>query len=463
MEESMYQIDFKKPQAIHFIGIGGISMSGLAEILLKAGFRVSGSDARASELTEHLEAQGAQIAYGQCAENITDEMEVVVYTAAVHADNPEYAEVVRRGIPMLSRADLLGQMMTNYGQAVAIAGTHGKTTTTSMLTEILLAAETDPTISVGGILHSIGGNIRVGGHDVFVTEACEYTNSFLSFFPTLEVILNIEEDHLDFFKDLQDIRHSFRLFAEKLDENGVLVISSDIEQYQEISGNLPCRVITVGHGADSDYRAVNITYDQFARGSFELLVHGQPMGTIRLSVPGEHNVYNALAAAAAAKELGISNEAIAAGLEAYVGTDRRFQKKGEIGGVTIIDDYAHHPQEIAATLAAAKNYPHKKLWCVFQPHTYTRTKAFLDEFAEALSAADEVILADIYAARETDTLGVSSADIAQRIEKLGTPVQHFSTFDEIETFILLNCSTGDLLITMGAGDIVKVGERLLGQ
>lgn len=461
--KSMYQIDFKKPQAIHFIGIGGISMSGLAEILLQAGFSVSGSDAHESELTDRLEKKGARIYYGQRAENISDEIEVVVYTAAIHSDNPEYAEVVRRNIPMLSRADLLGQLMRNYGQAVAVAGTHGKTTTTSMLTEILLAADADPTISVGGILHSIGGNIRVGSRDVFVTEACEYTNSFLSFFPTLEMILNIEEDHLDFFKDLEDIRHSFRLFAEKLDASGLLVINSDISNYQEICEGLPCKIITVGHSADSNYSAAEISYDEFARARFTLLENGKEAGTICLGVPGEHNVYNALAAIAAAKAMGISDEAIAAGLASFIGTDRRFQKKGEIAGVTIIDDYAHHPQEIAATLAAAKNYPHKKLWCVFQPHTYTRTKAFLDEFAEALSAADEVILADIYAARETDTLGVSSGMIAEKIEKLGTPAQYFPTFDEIETFILSNCSTGDLLITMGAGDIVKVGERLLGQ
>lgn len=459
----MYQIDFKKPQTIHFIGIGGISMSGLAEILLKAGFSVSGSDAHESALTERLEKKGARIFYNQCAENVRDGIDVVVYTAAIHPDNPEYAEAVSRGLPMLSRAELLGQMMKNYSQAVAVSGTHGKTTTTSMLTEILLAADVNPTISVGGILHSIGGNIRVGSHDVFVTEACEYTNSFLSFFPTLEVILNIEEDHLDFFHDLDDIRHSFRLFAEKLDADGLLVINSDISDYQEICQGLPCRIVTFGHAADSDYRAADISYDDFARAQFTLLEHGEAVGEIRLGVPGEHNVYNALAAIAAAKAMGISDEAIAGGLEAFVGTERRFQKKGEIAGVTIIDDYAHHPQEIAVTLDAAKHYPHQKLWCVFQPHTYTRTKAFLDEFAEALSAADEVILADIYAARETDTLGVSSRDIAERLEKLGTPVQYFHTFDEIETFILSNCSTGDLLITMGAGDIVKVGERLLGE
>ena len=458
----MYQIDFGKPQAVHFIGIGGISMSGLAEILLREGFAVSGSDARESALTHHLEQAGASVYYGQRAENLSDQVDVVVYTAAVHPDNPEYAEAARRGLPMMSRAELLGQMMKNYKEAAAIAGTHGKTTTTSMVTEILLAADTDPTISVGGILHSIGGNIRVGGSDLFVTEACEYTNSFLSFFPTIEVILNIEADHLDFFKDLDDIRHSFRLFAEKLPETGLLIINGEIARREEICGGLPCRVVTFGAGEDCDVRAEDITYDSYGRPSFTLWENGQPGGRIRLSVPGEHNVSNALAAICTARALGISDEAIAAGLAAFTGTERRFEKKGVLHGVTIIADCAHQPQEIAATLAAARHYPHKKLWCVFQPHTYTRTKAFLEEFAQALAAADEVVLADIYAARETDTLGISSRDIAERIGKAGTPAHYFPTFDEIENFILQNCSEGDLLITMGAGDIVNVGERLLG-
>ncbi len=459
----MFQIDFEKPMFVHFIGIGGISMSGLAEILMKEGFSISGSDTQRSELTRRLEENGAKVAYGQRAENITEEIDVVVYTAAVHPDNPEYAECVRRGIPMLSRAELLGQLMRNYRCSIAIAGTHGKTTTTSMVSEILLAANADPTITVGGMLHSIGGNIRVGGSDVFVAEACEYTNSFLSFYPNVEVILNIEADHLDFFKDIEDIRHSFRLFARRLNADGVLVINSDIRDYKEITAGLDCQVITVGNASESDYRVDEIAFDAYARPSFTVLEQGNVLGRMTLCVPGRHNVYNALAAIAVARKLGISGEEISRGLTAFTGTDRRFEKKGEIGGVTVIDDYAHHPQEIAATLATAKHVPHRKLWCVFQPHTYTRTKAFLDEFAEALSAADEVILARIYPARETDNLGISSFDIADRIDKLGTPVHCFETFDEIETFILENCSTGDLLITMGAGDIVKVGERLLGQ
>lgn len=458
----MYQIDFKKPEHVHFIGIGGISMSGLAEILMEEGFTVSGSDSHKSELTEHLEAKGAQVFYGQRSTNVTDGIDVAVYTAAVHPDNPEFAAVQEKGIPMLTRAQLLGQMMRNYKYAVGVSGTHGKTTTTSMVTEILLAADLDPTISVGGILSSIGGNIRVGGPDLFVTEACEYTNSFLSFFPNMEIILNIEEDHLDFFKDIAQIRRSFRQFAEKLPKDGVLVINRDIEKYEDIVDGLTCTIITFGKHGGSDYRAENISYDEMARASFDLLIKGEKKTRITLGVPGEHNVYNALAAIALCQALGVDPEHIRKGLKTFSGTNRRFEKKGEIGGVTIIDDYAHHPREIEATLATAKNYPHRKLWCVFQPHTYTRTRVFLDRFAEVLAAADEVVLADIYAARETDSLGISSADIAERIERLGTRAHYFKSFDEIETFLLENCVHGDLLITMGAGDIVKVGEKLLG-
>lgn len=460
----MYQIDFQTPQSIHFIGIGGISMSGLAEILLDEGFTVSGSDAHKTNLTLHLEEKGARIEYGQRASNIHDGIDVVVYTAAIHPDNPEFLAVKEKKIPMLTRAELLGEMMQNYRHAVNVAGTHGKTTTTSMLTEVLLAAKEDPTVTVGGILPSIGGNIRVGGPNLFVTEACEYTNSFLSFFPTMEIILNIEADHLDFFKDIDDIRHSFRRFAQKLDKNGCLIINSDIDRLEEITQGLPCRIVTFGRDVNkSSYSARDISYDKWARPTYTLLVDGKPEGEVTLGVPGEHNVYNSLSVIAAARELGISMEAIKDGLRQFSGTERRFERKGEIGGVTIIDDYAHHPQEIAATLAAAKNYPHKKLWCVFQPHTYTRTAALTEDFARALSAADEVVLADIYAAREVNKLGVSSNDIAQRMEKYGKKAHYIPSFDEIETFILENCVPGDLLITMGAGDIVKVGEKLLGR
>lgn len=459
----MYQIDFSKPQAVHFIGIGGISMSGLAEILMGEGFKITGSDAHHSELTAHLEAGGAVVYYGQKAENIKDGIDVVVYTAAIHEDNPEFMEVKRRGIPLMTRAELLGQMMRNYKEAIAISGTHGKTTTTSMITEIFLEAENDPTISVGGILPSIGGNIRVGGPEYFVTEACEYTNSFLSFYPTTAVVLNIEADHLDFFKDLDDIRRSFCRFVEKVPEDGTVIIGSEIKNYEEIVAGAKGKVITFGTSNESDYKGRIVCYDELGCPTFNLYINGNKWDRIKLNVQGEHNMYNALAAIAVAKEAGIGIESIKRGLAHFTGTNRRFEKKGELkGGITVIDDYAHHPQEIEATLRAAANYPHKRIWCVFQPHTYSRTKAFLDEFAKALSLADCVVLADIYAARESDTLGVSSADIVSRLEEKGVKAWYLPTFDEIETFILENCIQGDLLITMGAGDIVKVGEELLG-
>ena len=457
----MYQIDFKKPMHIHFIGIGGISMSGLASILLKQHFKVSGSDAHESELTKQLEAEGAILYYGQRASNLDDTPDLVVYTAAIHPDNPEYAAAVAKQIPMLSRAELLGQMMHNFKTPVAISGTHGKTTTTSMASYIFLEADMDPTISVGGILKTIGGNIRVGKSGNFITEACEYTNSFLHFYPKISVILNIEEDHLDFFKDLEDIRHSFHQFSALLPSDGTLIINGDIKDYQEIYEGLDCNVITYGSSAEFDYSATEIQYDEKGFVSFELLKHNTSCGRVQLSVTGDHNVSNALAAIATAELLGIPMDTIRKGLLSFSGTDRRFEYKGTFNGVTVVDDYAHHPTEIAATLKAAQHYPHNEIWCVFQPHTYTRTKAFFHEFAEALSHTDHLVLADIYAARETDTLGISSSDLAKEAAKLGTDTHYYPSFAEIEAFLKENCKSGDLLITMGAGDVVKIGEDIL--
>ena len=457
----MYKSDFEHPIHIHFIGIGGISMSGLAEILLKEGFTVSGSDTKESPLTKKLESEGAHIIYGQKAENITPGIGCVVYTAAISRGNPELIEAVAQKIPMLTRAELLGQLMKNYDTPIAVSGTHGKTTTTSMISHILLEADLDPTISVGGILKAIGGNIRVGNSGTFITEACEYTNSFLNFFPKISVILNIEEDHLDFFKDLEDIRHSFRQFTSLLPEDGTLVINGEIKDHQEIYQGLPCRVVTYGPGADYDYSASNISYDENGHVSFDLFRRGEYADHIVLSVTGDHNVSNALSAIAVADLLDIPMDITKKGLFSFTGTDRRFEYKGEWNGVTIVDDYAHHPTEIEATLKAAQHSPHNAVWCVFQPHTYTRTKAFFHEFAEALSHADHLVLADIYAARETDTLGISSKDLADEAAKLGTDTHYFPDFEQIEAFLKENCRPGDLLITMGAGDVVTIGEDLL--
>mgnify|MGYP000734892975 CR=1 FL=1 len=456
----MYQIDFHKPLHIHFIGIGGISMSGLAEILLEENFRISGSDAKSSPLTRTLEERGAVIYYGQRASNIKDDVDVVVYTAAIHPDNPEFACAKEKGFPMLTRAELLGQIMRNYDTPIAISGTHGKTTTTSMVSHILLEGDCDPTISVGGILPAIHGNIRVGNSETFITEACEYTNSFLSFFPKIGIILNIEEDHLDFFKDIHDIRSSFRRFAALLPADGTLIINRTIPDVEEIYEGLPCRVITFG-GKDADYSVFRIHYDDKGCAEFELQSTGKPPCTFKLSVPGEHNIYNALAAIALADLFAIPRDKTAKALAGFHGTDRRFEYKGCLNGFTIIDDYAHHPSEITATLTAAQNYPHQKLWVVFQPHTYTRTKAFLKDFARALAMADEVILADIYAARETDTLGISSETLKEEILPLNPNCHYFGSFSEIEKFILQHAASGDLVITMGAGDVVKIGEDLI--
>lgn len=458
----MYQIDFKKPIHIHFMGIGGISMSGLAEILLQEGFTVSGSDIRSSDMTEKLSSMGAKILMGQVAENITDDIDLVVYTAAIHPENEEYKAAVSKGIPLMKRATLLGQMMHNYKNAVAVSGTHGKTTTTSMLSHILLAGETDPTITVGGILDIIDGNIRVGHSNVFVTEACEYTNSFLEFFPKISVILNIEEDHMDFFHDIDEIRESFKKFAHRLPEDGLLVLNGEIDDISYIVDGLKAGYVT--YGIDNNnftYTAKNISYDSMGHGHFDLYKEGSFVDSLSLNVNGLHNINNALSAVAVADFLDLPIETVKAGLLTFSGAKRRFEYKGTCQGFTVIDDYAHHPTEISATLNACRNYPHEDLWCVFQPHTYTRTNAFLDDFAQALSKCDHVIITDIYAAREKDTGLVHAKDLAEKIKDFGTDVRYIKDFQEIEKFILKNCKKNDLLITMGAGNVDSIGNELI--
>ena len=460
MEE--YVIRFQKPGGVHFIGIGGISMSGLAKILHHKGFCVSGSDVRESDITKELSLLGMAVHYGHREENIPVKTEAVVYTAAVKEDNPEFQEALRRGIPLLSRARLLGQLMGDYNAAVAISGTHGKTTCTSMLSSILLEADADPTITVGGVLPSIGGNLRIGSGEVFLTEACEYTNSFLDFFPTISVILNIEEDHLDFFKDLDEIRESFRRFVKKLPPDGTLVIHEGIPNREEIYEGFEGRVILFG-GEKGDIRADTPDPIQEGGSSIRMRIFGEETAEIRLQVPGIHNIHNALGAAGAAFALGIDTKTIARGLSSYTGVNRRFEKKGSLGGIQIVDDYAHHPREIASTLAAARQLDPRRIVCVFQPHTYTRTRFFRREFAEALSGADLVVLSPIYAAREPFDPEVRSRDILVLLQEAGKEAYLFDSFDEIEDFLLETLREGDLCITMGAGDIVKIGESLLGK
>ena len=457
----MYQLDYNHPVHVHFIGIGGISMSGLAEILLDRGYTISGSDMKKSDLTDHLESIGAKVRIGQKAENITEDIDLVVYTAAIHETNEEFSAARSAGIPMMSRAALLGQIMANYPRSIGVSGTHGKTTTTSMLTHILLQAGTDPTVSVGGMLDRIGGNIRVGASDLFLTEACEYTNSFLEFHPLYSIILNVEEDHMDFFKDIDDIICSFHQFASQTVPGGKVIANGDMVHLKEVTENLERPVITFGLNPENNYRARDISYDDLGNASFTLVKDGVDSGRFSLSVKGQHNVLNALAAIACALDIGLSEEEISKGLLSFGGTHRRFEYKGKLGQATVIDDYAHHPTEIRATISTAREVDHNELWVIFQPHTYTRTLAFLPDFADALAGADHVILADIYAAREPDPGTISSRDILDLLLEKGTDAFYFPGFKEIEDFIRSKAGAGDLIITMGAGNVVEIGENLI--
>jgi len=452
---------FHEKQHIYFIGIGGISMSGLAEILADRGCIISGTDIKETPVTKHLQSLGIQIHFGHKAENITDDIDLVVYTAAIHPDNPEYQAALAKNIPLMDRAHLLGEIMAEYHDSIAVAGTHGKTTTTSMVSEILLAADTDPTITVGGILPTIGSNLKIGHSPYFVAEACEYFDSFLQFRPMIGVILNVERDHLDYFKTLENIRHSFHAFAQRVPKDGLVVISRSIDNLAELTAELPCRIETFGLEDNADWQARNIIHEINGQSTFDVYYKGAFFGPVHLNIPGDHNITNALAAIASAHFLGVSPEDCRKGLLHFTGTERRFQRKGEKNGVVVIDDYAHHPTEIKAALAAAKNVQHNTTWCVFQPHTYSRTKFLFDEFGEAFQDADEVIIADIYAARETDDGTISARMLADRVAKAGKSARYVGDFDAIRSFLEEHCQAGDLLLTVGAGDVVKIGEAFL--
>ncbi|MBE5076943.1 UDP-N-acetylmuramate--L-alanine ligase [Anaerotignum lactatifermentans] len=446
---------------IYFIGIGGISMSGLAEILASRGHQVSGTDVKETAVTKHLQSLGIHINFGHRAENITDDITLVVYTAAIHDDNPELRAAHEKGIRIMDRAHLLGQIMDEYHDSVAVSGTHGKTTTTSMVSEILLAAEKDPTITVGGILPTIGSNLRIGNSPYFVAEACEYFDSFLQFNPFIAIILNVESDHLDYFKTLENIRRSFHAFAQRVPDKGLLVISEKIDHVEELTDGLTCHVETFGLSEKANWRAENIVHEADGRNSFDVYHNGAFFTTIHLHIPGEHNITNALAAIAASAFLGAAPEDCVKGLHHYTGTERRFQLKGKKDGITVIDDYAHHPTEIKAALAAAQNVQHNTTWCVFQPHTFSRTRFLFDEFGEAFGDADEIIIADIFAARETDDGTVSAAQLAERIAQTGKSARYVGDFAAIEAYLHEHCKSGDLLMTVGAGDVYKIGENFL--
>jgi len=457
-------IDFNNIKHIHFIGIGGIGMSGLAEILLFRGYKVTGSDIKPSEITERLESKGAKIFYKHEGSNVIG-ADAVIFTAAVSEENPEIKQAVLSGIPTFSRAALLGDLMEESPYSIAISGTHGKTTTTSMVSLILKNSEKDPTILVGGDLPEIGGNVAVGAGDFFVTEACEYRDSFLQMKPNVEIILNIDSDHLDYFKDIHHIADSFSKFADLVPDTGLIVAYAPNAFVASVIKNLDCRVVTYGAQAGFDYTATNIDFNENGYPGFTICKNGEPLGKIQLKIPGEHNVLNATAAFACTHTLGAPIEVIIKTLEAFEGTHRRFDAIGKTsGGAKIIDDYAHHPTEIKATLKAASNIGHDKIWCVFQPHTYTRTLALFDEFAGAFTNADVIILTDIYAAREKNIYRVHSSDLVSkmvgRAEYKDKQIRYMEKFEEIADYVNKNAGPNDIVFTMGAGDIYKVGDLL---
>ena len=437
---------------VHLVGIGGVSMRPLGLVLKGMGMEVTGSDMSASDGTRELEEKGIPVAIGHHAENIQG-ASCIIRTAAAHNDNPEIAAARAAGIPVFERAQAWGEIMKSYKNAICVSGTHGKTTTTSMLTHILMEADLDPTVMIGGYLPLLHASHRVGHGDTILLESCEYCDSFLNFFPTLALVLNVEEDHLDYFKDLADIQKSFHQFAE-MATFGVVANGDDPHTVKAMEG---IDFVSFGLGEGNRIHAANMCPDWR---HFDVLCDGEFYCHLDMGVLGRHNAMNALAAAAAAWMMGIPGETVSQGLQAFHGAGRRMEFKGTYNGADVYDDYAHHPDEVAATLAAVRNaMPGRRLVLAFQPHTYSRTSALFDDFVRELSNADVLVLAEIYAARERNTIGISSADVAEKI-----PGAVFcETLPEVTQFLRANVREGDVVITMGAGDIFRAGEALLGK
>lgn len=450
--------DIKMGAHIHFIGIGGISMSGLAVILLQRGYKVSGSDRQKTHITDKLEKLGATVYEGHNAENIMG-ADLVVHTAAVHMDNPEIQEAVNKNIRLIDRAECLGAIMKLYKNAVGIAGTHGKTTTTAMMTHALIYADKDPTVSIGGELDIIDGNIRAGKSDYFITEACEYTNSFLKFYPYIAVITNIEEDHLDFFSGIEEIRESFSAFAELTKNSGYVVANGDDENVRLALSNHDLRIIYYGKDKNADYYYENLKI-RCGYPEFDVMYKGEKRCRVKINVPGIHNVMNTLAVCAVCDLLGIAPEIYARGIETFNGIHRRFEKLGTLNGASVIADYAHHPTEIAATLKAAREFDYNKMWCVFQPHTYTRTKTLWSSFLECFDSVDKLIMTHIYAAREQFDGITRASNLAEQIQKKGIDAVYIEDFDSICEHLRKEVQPNDIVFIMGAGDVIEIGNRV---
>ena len=453
-------IDLSKIRHIHFVGVGGIMMSGIAEILKKESYIVSGSDRSASKMTEHLTKQGIKVYVGHHEDNVKG-ADLVVYSSAVPADNVELSKAKELEIPILNRAEMIGVLMPEYNTSVAIAGAHGKTTTTSMLSTIMDASEHNPTILVGGIVSNLGSNVHIGDSSMLLLEACEYKENFLHFNHNIGVILNIDEDHLDYFEDLEHIIQAFIKFAKRIPENGALIINNDDYNAKKVKSHVDCQVITFGINTEAEFQGRNITFNENGHSKFDIYHKDELFGTFTLKQPGKHNIYNAIAAIVTAYTLEVPVETMTESVKEFNGAVRRFEVLGKYNDATVIDDYAHHPNEIKAALQAAQKYPNNKVICIFQPHTYTRTNDLLLQFASAFNEADSVIVTDIFAAREENIYNIHAKDLVAEIAQENDKVKYIESFDEIVDFIKATAQPDNLIITMGAGNIREVGERIV--
>lgn len=451
----------KKYKKVHMIGIGGVSMSGIAEILTNFGIEVTGSNNVESEATKKLENVGIKVFIGHNSQNISDP-DIVVYSAAIKQDNPEIISAKEKNIPIIERADFLGELTRCYKDTITVAGTHGKSTTTSMVSLCFLEALKDPSIQVGADIRNINGNYKVGNSEYFIIEACEYVESFLKFSPKSEIILNIDNDHLDYFKNFENIKNAFIKYVKLLPDDGLLVVNGDDSNCLELTKytNATCRSYGISN-KNTDFFAVNIVFDNDGFPEFDVYSQANFYGRIKLSVPGMHNVLNSLATIALCDYYGIEFETIKNALSKFTGAIRRFEFKGKINNASIYDDYGHHPTEIIATAKALMNKKYNKSWVIFQPHTYSRTKNLMDDFAKALLNFDNIIVLDIYAAREKNTYGITSKDLVDKICSLGKSAKYIPDFNECVKYLKKNVKENDIILTQGAGTVTEIGPMLI--
>ena len=453
--------NIKKYKNIHMIGIGGISMSGIAEILVNWGFKVSGSDRTDSEILHTLQNAGIKIHIGHDAKNV-EGSDCVVFTAAISKDNPELVHAKELGIPVIERSDFLGELTRCYQNTIAISGTHGKTTTTSLVSLCFVEAQKDPSIQVGAIIKELNGNYKVGNSENFIIEACEYVESFLKFSPRSEIILNIDNDHLDYYKNMENVKKAFIKYVKLLPEDGHLIINADDANCLDLPIYSKAHAIKYGiENEDVDFSAQNIVFSQDGFPEFDVYKFGDFYSHFKLSIPGRHNVLNALSCIALCDAYDIDKSCMQSAFEKFTGADRRFEFKGIVNGAKVYDDYGHHPTEVAATAKALNNKKFNKSWVVFQPHTYSRTFNLLDDFAHALLSFDNIIVTDIYAARENNTYNISSKDLADAIIKLGKDAKYIPSLDDCASYLKENVKENDIVLTLGAGTVTKIGPMIV--